>query len=193
MSTSYYLFTARDIDGNLICINPRYEMNGITDIVPTYRNHSRTYFGETEEKLEEIGLRMNYSALPEAIKEKMCLDAETLGGIPVYAIDIEDIRKCIPEGQRHEHHGIYSKDRVFAFESGDIEDLYGDDISPEEYMKLDDTYRQKYRYYEWDNPTGWFVHLKELLDHIEWQIRDWEDYRYGIDETGTYYLLLIII
>lgn len=83
------------------------------------------------------------------------------------------MRGCLPSGQAHEYHGIVLKDSVFAYESGDVEDLY-ESIIPEEYAKLDEVGKQLYQYYEWDDPMGWFVHFKEILEHVQWQIHDWQ-------------------
>ena len=192
MSTSYYLYGAQDINGKLVCINPVFRDNESNEIVATtHKSWSRSYFGETSEKLEEIGLRVNLSELPDEIKREFRINDET-SYITCYAAELDSVRSCIPEGQRHEYHGIYTKDRVFAYEAGEIEDLYGDDVELENYIKLDDTYRQKYIYYEWYNPYGWFVNLKTILEHFEWQIHDWEEVHPDASDNGKYYLLLLI-
>ena len=35
--------------------------------------------------------------------------------------------------------------------------------------------KQVYQYYEWDDPMGWFVHFKEILEHVCWQRYDWRN------------------
>lgn len=190
MSTSFYMYAAKKTDGRLVCINPRINDGKEDIIVPTYKSWSRSYFGESSEKLEELGMRINHEDLPEELKDKFKF-CEKEPSLPVYEIAVDDLRACFPKDQRHEFHGIYTKDRIFAFESGDVETLFDDDISPEKYVKLDDKYRQKYAYYEWDDPYGWFVNLKQVLDHLEWQIYDWESCTH--EQDGKYSLILIIV
>lgn len=193
MSTSYYLYGAQDVNGKLICINPSFSIDGENRIAATYKNWSRSYFGETANKLEVLGMQISFDELPEEIKAQFRFGSSSDTKLPVYEISLDALENCIPKGQRHEHHGIYSKDRVFAFESGEIEDLFEDDISPEKYVILDEKYRQKYVYYEWDDPMGWFVHVKEILEHLKWQISDWESVHFFNEDNNKYFLLLIIV
>ena len=193
MSTSYYMYTVQDRNGKYACINPHYIVQGEDIVAATLRNWSRSYFGETAEKLEQIGMRLNFSKLPDEIKKQFSCSSESQQNncFLAYEIEYDAIRSLVPKEQQHEFHGIYSKDRIFAFESGDIEDLFEEDIDPETYIKLDDTYKKKYAYYEWNDPFGWFVHIKDILERMNWQIQSWESVDSATSE-GKYYLILII-
>ena len=173
MSTSYFLYTEAYIGNKWVCINPALEKEGERCLAMTYESESRSYFGQTADKIEELGGRLRYEDLSAELQGRYegCRDDEF---VRILFADVDAMRNCLPSGQAHEYHGIVLKDSVFAFESGDIEDPY-ESITPEEYAKLDDVGKQLYQYYEWDDPMGWFVHFKEILQHVQWQIYDWQN------------------
>ena len=172
MSTSYFLYTEAYIDNKWVCINPAFEKEGKRCLAKTYESGSRSYFGHTADKIEEIGERLRFDDLSAELQARYetCREDEF---VRILSADVDAMRSCLPSGQAHEYHGIVLKDSVFAYESGDVEDLY-ESITPEEYAMLDDVGKQLYQYYEWDDPTGWFVHFNEILQHIHWQIHDWQ-------------------
>ena len=172
MSTSYFLYTEAFIDDKWVCINPGFDKEGKRRLAMTYESGSRSYFGQTADKIEEIGGRLRFDDLSAELQARYenCRDDEF---IRILSAEVDAMRSCMPSGQAHEYHGIVLKDSVFAYESGDVEDLY-ESITPEEYAKLDDVGKQLYQYYEWDDPMGWFVHFKEILEHVQWQIHDWQ-------------------
>ena len=172
MSTSYFLYTEAFIDDKWVCINPSFEKEGKRYLAMTYESGSRSYFSQTADKIEEIGVRLRFEDLSAELqgRYKSCWNDEL---VRILSAEVDTMRGCIPSGQAHEYHGIVLKDSVFAYESGDIEDLYKS-ITPEEYAKLDDIGKQLYQYYEWDDPMGCFVHFKDILQHVHWQIHDWQ-------------------
>ena len=172
MSTSYFLYTEAFIDDKWVCINPGFDKEGKRRLAMTYESGSRSYFGQTADKIEEIGGRLRFDDLSAELQARYenCRDDEF---IRILSAEVDTMRSCMPSGQAHEYHGIVLKDAVFAYESGDVEDLY-ESITPEEYAKLDEVGKQLYQYYEWDDPMGWFVHFKEILKHVYWQIHDWQ-------------------
>ncbi|MBO2526840.1 MAG: hypothetical protein CW335_01465 [Clostridiales bacterium] len=173
MSTSYFLYTEAYIDNKWVCINPTFEKEGKRRLAKTYESGSRSYFSQTADKIEEIGRRLRFDDLSAELQARYetCRDDEF---VRILSAEVNIMRGCLPPGQAHEHHGIVLKDSVFAYESGDVEDLY-ELITPEEYAKLDEVGKQLYQYYEWDDPMGWFVHFKEILEHLHWQIHDWQN------------------
>lgn len=179
MSTSYFLYTEAYIDGRWVCIDPTFEKERKRHLTMTYESGSRSYFGQTADKIEEIGGRLRFDELSAELQGRYenCRDDEF---VRILSAEVDAMRSCMPSGQAHEYHGIVLKDSVFAYESGDVEDLY-ESITPEEYAKLDEMSKRLYQYYEWDNPMGWFVHFKEILEHVHWQFHDWQSV-YG-DET----------
>ena len=172
MSTSYFLYTETYIDGRWVCINPTFEKDGNRRFAMTYESGSRSYFGQTADKIEEIGETLRFEDLSAELQGhyESCRNDEF---VRILSVEVDAMRGCLPSGQAHEYHGIVQKDAVFAYESGDVEDLY-ESITPDEYAKLDDVGKQLYQYYEWDDPMGWFVHFKEILKHVYWQIYDWQ-------------------
>ena len=179
MSMSYFLYTEALIDDKWFCINPAFEKEGKRRIAMTYESGSRSYFGQTADKIEEIGGALRFEDLSAELQERYesCKDSEY---VRIMAAEVDAMRGCLPSRQVHEFHGIVRKDSVFAYESGDIEEPY-EAVTPEQYAKLDYVEKQLYQYYEWDDPMGWFVHFKEILEHVDWQIHDWQNV-YG-DET----------
>lgn len=173
MSTSYFLYTEAYIDDKWVCINPGFDKEGERRLAMTYESGSRSYFGQTADKIEEIGGRLRFEGLSAELQGRYerCRNDEF---VRILSAKVDAMRGCLPSGQAHEYHGIVLKDAVFAYESGDIEDLY-ESITPDEYAKLDDVGKQLYQYYEWDDPMGWFVHFKEILEHVHWQIHDWQN------------------
>lgn len=172
MSTSYFLYTEAYIDNKWVCINPSFERDGKRRLAMTYESGSRSYFGQTADKIEEIGGSLQFEDMSDVLQERYEKYKDD-SFIRILSAEVDDMRGCMPLGQAHERHGIVLKDSVFAYESGDIEELY-ESITPEEYAKLDEVGKQLYQYYEWDDPMDWFVHFKEILQHVHWQIHDWQ-------------------
>lgn len=172
MSTSYFLYTEAYVDNKWVCINPGFDMDGKRRLAMTYESGSRSYFGQTADKFEEIGEALRFEDLSAELQGRYerCRNDEF---VRILSAEVDAMRGCMPSGQAHEYHGIVLKDAVFAYESGNVEDLY-EAITPEEYAKLDDVGKQLYQYYEWDDPIGWFVYFKEILEHVQWQIHDWQ-------------------
>ena len=57
MSTSYYMYTEVNIDGKWTCINNRIiDVERNEELMSeTYYSGSRSYFGETADKIRDIG------------------------------------------------------------------------------------------------------------------------------------------
>ena len=189
MSTSYFIYTEAFIDNQWVCINPTFEKDGKRCVAMTYESGSRTYFAQTADKIEEIGGHLRFKDMSAELQERYenCRDGEY---VSILSAEVDAMRGCLPTGQAHEFHGIVRKDSVFAYESGDIEEPC-EAVTPEQYAKLDDVGKQLYQYYEWDDPMGWFVHFKEILEHVDWQIYDWQNV-YG-DETINRCRLVVLV
>lgn len=123
MSTSYFLYTEAYIDDKWVCINPGVEKEGKRRFAMTYESGSRSYFGQTADKIEEIGETLRFEDMSDELQERYgnCKDSEF---IRILSAEVDTRKDCLPSGQAHEHHGIVLKDSVFAYESGDVEDLY---------------------------------------------------------------------
>ena len=183
MSTNYSLYTEAKYGDEWYCLNHRMPRicNDSTSIASTYWSGSRSYFGCAAEKLESLGCRLDANDakdLSELLRESFqdLLDDKC---VAKYVIDYEDIKKVIPENMEHEFHGYASKDSIFAYESGDNDDIY-DYLSAQEYSELDSEAKKAYCYYEWDDPAGWFRHFKDIIEHVQWQLYEWNDVNYMI-------------
>jgi len=189
MSTSYFLYTEAYIEEKWVCINPSFERDGKRHLAMTYESGSRSYFGQTANKIAELGGSLRFENLSAALQARYesCRNTEL---VRILSAEVDAMRGCMPSGQAHERHGSVLKDAVLAYESGDIEDLY-ESITAEEYAKLDDVSKQLYQYYEWDDPMGWFVHFKEILEHVQWQIHDWQNV-HG-DEMSDKYRVVVLV
>ena len=108
MSTSYFLYTEAYIDNKWVCINPTFEKEGKQRLAMTYESGSRSYFGQTADKIEEIGGRLRFDNLSTELQARYenCRDDEF---IRILSAEVDAMRNCLPFGQAHEYHGIVQK------------------------------------------------------------------------------------
>lgn len=118
MSTSSFLYTEAYIDNKWVCINPTFKKEGKRRLAMTYESGSRSYFGQTADKIGEIGGRLRFVDLSAEVQGRYesCRNDEF---VRILSADVDVMRNCLPSGQAHEYHGIVLKDSVFAYESGD--------------------------------------------------------------------------
>ena len=78
MSTSYFLYTEAYIDDKWVCINPGFDMDGKRRLAMTYESGSRSYFGQSADKIEEIGGRLRFDDLSAELQVRYenCRDDE---------------------------------------------------------------------------------------------------------------------
>lgn len=138
MSISYHMYTEVNIDGKWTCIN-----NKVTDIEKnkkiiseTYYSGSRTYFGETADKINDIGYPLKYDDLSDEVKNIF----ESYGEHPEYfrgfAVSDKEMRACFPEDKSlKEFRGYIPKDMFFNFQTGELDHLY-ECLSADEYLSL---------------------------------------------------------
>lgn len=48
-----------------------------------------------------------------------------------------------------------------------------DYLESDEYNELSDAEKREYEFYEWDDPTGWFINLKEIEAIVNFQIEEY--------------------
>ena len=114
MSTYYRVFAEAKINGVWTCINgylPR-QKDGIMRLSCVYECASRSYFGNTANKLEELGLPIRYSDLSAAMQENLAGYADS-EYVRFYATPFSAVMDSFPHGQEHEYHGFATKDDVF--------------------------------------------------------------------------------
>lgn len=178
MGALYLIYTEARIDDEWVCIDGYYETKSIRtgdkhlSLAATYENGSRSCFGSTYDELRHIGEYELFSNLSSEIKKqhsglkykydlymKQTDEEESYLVIP-YNLFLE---KCPNVFSKH---GIIHKDTIFAFEHGEIDDLYTDDEI--DFSKMTELERQVYRYYEWDDLYDWphfFKEIKKCVEH----------------------------
>lgn len=191
MSSDYYFYTEALVDGTWYGIDPRvlrlqHGDSGMTwQVNHTYWNGSRSYFGETFEKLEEISvpIKLEDTSAEFRMNKIMNWRGDDKDIAPYYdkalrVLPMEKLLALKPDKDTHEIHGIYHKDRIVLFEDGTLEDLYEEDISPEAYSALDAEAKRVYKYYEWDNPMSWRHYIPILISAVNARVAEFESVNY---------------
>lgn len=175
MSTTYLLYLEANIDGKWKCIDGFYKylpygkQDEVLGLSHLYVNGSRSYFESTYEKLQEIGTMTSFAELSAELqddKPEMRFKYDHRTGSPTDEVEyyltvpVKALKEITPKG--YEHHGVYHKDKLSAYDAGEIEDLYDWDDEAVDFSKMDVLERQCYEYREWDSPTNWPWHFKEL-------------------------------
>ena len=192
MGTDYFFYTEAKIDNTWYGIDPRIlrlqnrEEPLTYKINYTYWNGSRSYFGETYDKLKDISkpIRLEDTSTEFRIDHLLGWRGDDKDAIPYYdnmlrVMNFSQLMSLNSNKKMHDYHGLYRKDSIALFEAGEIEDLY-DDISPEDYSALDDEAKKVYQYYEWDDPMGWRRHIPILVERVSERVREFEDMNYLI-------------
>lgn len=181
MSTYYEIHTEAKIDGVWHCVDPlvlhiktQYREQEYI-LSSTYENGSRTYFGRSADKLQELSERFSFDDLSEELKAdfmKWKIPPEEIPGEVTrcsYCISLDQMRRAVTKINGKANHAIVHKDLIAAFESGETDGIY-DILSPKEYSKLDEEAKKVYQYYEWDDWMQWECHFKEILQRADWNI-----------------------
>ena len=181
MSTNYIIYTEVKHKDKWYCINNKIinVKENKAQLSTTYWSGSRSYFGETYNKLESIGKSINKKELSYELKEIHGEETDANEILPI-AVDYEKMKNCVPADKFFENYGYVNKNIIARYKLGDIDDIY-DWIDIYEYEKLDSKEKQMYEYFEWDNSEGWLVYFKEIIEHVKWQIMEWEDINIGND------------
>lgn len=188
MSTYYYVYTEAKIHGRWVGIDPmlpKYENDGAKELRyhETYWNGSRSCFSEAYSKLEQIGVRGKFIECSEEVKQQFKhsleneqSEDESLGGgyYPVF-VDWNIFNKYI-DLNKYDSHGLIHKDSLFAYQNGDIYELYP--VEHEDIEGLTTEELQAYTYYEWDDGMGWNGHFKDIYRKVQSRINDFKDINY---------------
>lgn len=195
MSTNYFIYTEVKLNSKWICINGKmpklkydYKAGQYKDsfdysLVETYFNGSRSSFGTTYEKLLSIGRKGKFSDASDVIQQicEYCVEKEKQGEntytMPIY-IDYGNFKSFV-DYKKFDRHGIISKDVIFSYENGDLEEIYED---VDNFGKLSDEEKKKYKYYEWDDISSWNYYFKIIGKKIEQQLSDFKELNYIFDE-----------
>ena len=175
MSTSYFVYTEIKHNGKWICLNNK--IKNIKDekekLSVTYYSGSRSYFGETYNKLEAMGDKISKKELSDELREMYGDEKDEFEDYPV-VVDFEKMKKCIPERNLYERHGYVHKNMVANYLLKEQEDIC-EWLDLEEYNNLSDADKKFYEYFEWNDEQGWFKYFKKIIEHVNWQLYEWQD------------------
>ena len=211
MSTSYYVYTEVKINGKWIGIDPQYpKLNNIEKDYKkpdkydgsyqyqhneTYWNGSRSYFGQTFDRLEQIGHLVKFSEMSDEVQQHWQralmdeLNNEQYQCCTAVQVDFDTFKNSF-NPKAFELHGLIHKDIWFAYQNGDIEDIYN--VEHQEFKSLTKGERQCYEYHEWDDSMGWNTYFKVLLEKISQRIADFEDINGFWGDKMLQYRLIVI-
>lgn len=205
MSSYYSIYTEAKINDNWVCIDasvPKLERDDNHKLKSIYKQHltetywngSRSYFGTTYDKLREIG---SYSKLAD-------LSPQVQQQFRKYLDDEKDNDDCwihpivvswgsfaeYVDLNKFDSHGLVHKDYLFAWENGDIEEIYP--VEHDVFSELMDEEKQAYVYHEWDSPWDWNSHFKEIYKNARHRISDFKDVNYIYDNADMPIRLVVI-
>ena len=173
MGADYYIYTEiKRGDNKWHALNGKYynESTGYDEIAETYWSGSRTYFSRTYDKLRDIGSSIKSSELsPEVLNKEDWLSDDEYDYI--VAVALHDLHKAIPKTSRHQCCGYVHKSQLWDYEveNGEIDDY----LSAEEYNELSDAEKKEYEFYEWDDPMDWYIHLKDIVEVVNFQVSEY--------------------
>lgn len=193
MGADYYVYTeVKRKDNTWHALNGMYYNESTNSLVlsETYHSGSRTYFSRTYNKLRDIGTYLKISELsPEVLAKEDWLDPASDDDY-VVSVSLNDLRNAIPKTSRHQCCGYVHKTQLWSYEmtGEDIDDY----LSAEEYDCLSDAKKKEYEFYEWDDPMDWYIHLKEILAIINFQVAQYSDVNYMWNEPAEVRIVCII-
>lgn len=181
MSTTYLLYTEIKLDGEWVCVCPYVKYNGKERLVTTYESGSRSYFGATYDKMRELDVGIKFpEGLSQVLKEKFydnVIAKKQDDGYEEYdpentldyyrhvivCVPLHALQSALPSapGLKYQYHGIFHKNDVYRYESGDTE--YIEPISHKEYAALDKKEKEAYVYYEYDDNMEWPYYVKQII------------------------------
>lgn len=130
----------------------------------TMWNGSRSYFGSTYRKLKELGELRPAKELSEAVRQRESWldDYDTVVCVPISVL-----KNHLPKS-KHDSFGFVLKSDIYNYE--EHEEEIDEFLRVEEFLDLDEEAKKAYCFYEWDDPFGWPVHLRQILKIVDFQI-----------------------
>lgn len=180
MGNTYLIYTEAKIDDKWRCIDGYYyhkpygKSEEKLSLYCTYINGSRPYFGNTYDKLCEIGQKTKFSDLSQEIqnehpnlKYEINWHGEDAKKEAYYVtVDLQTFNDTVPAG--FQNHAVIHKDTIELYKNGELDELYQDEEL--DFNKMTDLERECYVYYEWDDHYSWQYHFKELKDIINYTV-----------------------
>ena len=176
MGDTYLIYTEMKIDGKWRCIDgyryykPYSKNEEKLALYCTYINGSRSYFGDTYDKLREIGSMTKFSDLSQEIQnehpglkyESNFYGEDTKNEACYVTVNLNTFYDMVPPG--FQCHGVIHKDVLELYKTGEIDELYQDEDL--DFNNMTDIEKQCYEYFEWDNKYSWFYYFKKLKDIV---------------------------
>lgn len=212
MSTSYYVYVEAKVGNKWISIDPYipqlidkrkdykepHQYNGDYELkhAETYWNGSRSYFGQTYDKLRDIGTTIAFADLSDDVKkewkgsvEDEAKDDDGWQWYKPIQVDYKTFLKYVHPKQ-FDSHGMVHKDIIFQYENDELEDMYA--IDHEEYVALTPEEKASYTYHEWDDAMGWNTHFKILAECIGQRVSDFKALNWLHDDCDISYRIVVI-
>ena len=196
MGDTYLVYTEIRRGNKWQCIDPylpkidKQTGESKMHLLTTYENGSRTAFGSTFDKIRELG-RICPDDLSETLQKEFPrkhMDDpmwQSYYDEGCVVISLRALKDALPKGEDHQYHGVYHKDAIYAFEHGEINDLFEAKLDPEEWKDMPEIMRQCYQYYEWDDDWDWPKYFKTLIKYAGIRIADWMNLEYEYEEPET--------
>ena len=174
MSTSYFIFTEVQVNGQWYCINPKVmRLLPIKHliVVPTLRSDARYQFEKAYRQLEHDGCPFTVDEMSENLQASVTdwLAPEDSVRIAVY---YDDILKMLNASGK-EHSAFALRSEIAAFQNDESDDIW-DFVSVDEYRKMDDELKKAYQYFEWNDRSGAYRYYEEIQKKVSSQVRDWK-------------------
>lgn len=174
MSTSYFIFTEAQVNGQWYCINPKVmRLLPIEHliVVPTLRSDARYQFEKAYRQLEHDGCPFTVDEMSENLQASVTDWLAPEDSVRI-AIDYDDILKMLNASGK-EHSAFALRSEVAAFQNDESDDIW-DFVSVDEYRKMDDELKKAYQYFEWNDRSGAYRYYEEIQKKIASQVRDWK-------------------
>ena len=202
MSTYYTIRTEVKMHDGWHCVDPlilcfkRDNSEPEYRLSTTYWSGSRSYFGSTADKLEEMSVACKYDELSAELKklyDSWKFETENKEEYIMrntYVVPLARIRKAVDSLGGKTNHGIVHKDAIVAFETGELEDIYNT-LDPREYTELDPEAKKLYQYYEWDDAMHWGPHLRTILEKAVRRINEFANENWIEEELEARILMFV--
>ena len=202
MGNTYFIHTEAKLNGSWKCIDGYYMIKHYGEdkerltLSSTYENYSRSYFGSTYEKLQEIGNRVAFSELSTEVQSAHngLRFVNNLFGENkeeesyVVVVKYNELKAHIPNGSQY--HGVIHKNLIFEYEHGEIEDLFEDDEI--DFSSLSDEEKKAYQYYEWDDVYDWPNGIKQIMKFVDITIEKYMMNAYEYDTPDVRIVCFVV-
>lgn len=190
MASDYFCYTERKRkDGTWHAINGMYYDESVRDYVMsnTYRSGSRSYFGRTYDKMREMGHIICASELSEEVRKVENWFDDDYDSI--VAVSLKDIVAAVEKSNRKSCCGYVHKRNIWSHEveHDEINEYY----SAAEYNELTKAEQKEYEFYEWDDPMDWPIHLRGILDSMNYTISTYRAVNSIWNDSGEIRLVCI--